>query len=163
MPRSRDPGDSALSVAGVPITHPSKVLWPEAGITKLDLVRYYERIGPLMLPYVANRPLTLRPFPNGIDQPSYYMKDAPRRRPAWLPTWTDVAKSTGKPVHFVLGGELRTLIWCAQYNAVEVHPWLSRVDEPDLPDWAVVDLDPSESTPFSLVVRAAKALSLIHI
>jgi bifunctional non-homologous end joining protein LigD len=157
MSRSRAADDAPLAVGGVPITHPSKTLWPADGITKLDLVRYYERIGPMMLPYIADRPLTLRPFPGGIEKSSYYMKDAPPRRPSWVPTWADVAKSTGKPVHFVLGGDLRTLIWCAQYNAIEVHPWLSRIDEPDLPDWAVVDLDPSDQTPFAMVVRAAKA------
>ncbi|MGH2371451.1 MAG: non-homologous end-joining DNA ligase, partial [Chloroflexota bacterium] len=119
-------------------------LWPEDGITKLDLVRYYERIAPIILRYVARRPLTLRPFPRGIDQPSYYLKNAPKGTPHWIETFRDVAESTGEPVAFVVArdkADARTLVWTAQYNAIEVHPWLSRIDQPDEPDWAVLDLD----------------------
>jgi bifunctional non-homologous end joining protein LigD len=157
MPRRVRASQPAVEVAGVPVTHPDKLLWPDEGITKLELVRYYERLGPTILRYVADRPLTLRPFPRGIGGPSYYMKNAPEQRPDWVVTWEDTAESTGRPVHFVVAPDVRTLVWCAQYNAVEVHPWLSRVDRPDVPDWAVVDLDPGERTPFALVVRAARA------
>jgi bifunctional non-homologous end joining protein LigD len=157
MPRRAAQRAAEVAIAGVRITHPDKLLWPADGITKLDLARYYERVGPTMLPYLRDRPLTLRPFPGGIESSSYYLKNAPSTLPDWVPTWTDVAESTGKPVRFVLGGDLPTLIWCAQYNAIEVHPWLSRVDRPDFPDWAVIDLDPGERTPFELVVRAARA------
>src|SRR5207247_10017801 len=140
--RARGAGVRAdeVHVDGVRVTHPDKLLWPADGITKLDLVRYYARVGPTMLPYLRDRPLTLRPFPDGIDAPSYYLKNAPRALPAWVPTWSDVAESTGKPVRFVLGGDLPTLLWCAQYNAIEVHPWLARVDRSDFPARAVVDL-----------------------
>ncbi len=158
MPRAARQATAAVEIAGVAITHPDKVLWPDAGVTKLELARYYERLWPVLQRYVAARPLTLRPFPRGITGGSYYLKNAPAQAPAWLPTWTDVPASTGRPVRFVVGGELRTQIWCVQYNAIEVHPWLSRIDAPDLPDWAVVDLDPGERTPFALVVRAAKAV-----
>src|SRR5262245_38477079 len=94
MPRRAASGAAAVTLAGVPITHPDKPLWPADGVTKLELARYYERLGPTMLPYLRDRPLTLRPFPDGIDRPSYYLKNAPRALPAWVPTWSDVAEST---------------------------------------------------------------------
>jgi bifunctional non-homologous end joining protein LigD len=138
-----------VEVQGVRITHPDKLLWPADGITKLDLARYYERIAPVMLPYVTGRPLTLRPFLRGIDQPGFFMKDAPSGLPPWLETFRDVAGSTGEPVDFVVARDVRALVWLAQRNAIEVHPWLSRVDDPDHPDWAVVDLDPADDPPES--------------
>jgi bifunctional non-homologous end joining protein LigD len=150
--------DSSVDVLGVRVTHPDKVLWPEEQITKLDLVRYYERIAPVILRYVQHRPLTLRPFPHGIDRPGFYLKNAPKGAPRWLQTFRDVAESTGEPVDFVVAAEARTLVWIAQYNGIEVHAWLSRTDEPDYPDWAVVDLDPSDQTPWEWVVSAAKAV-----
>jgi bifunctional non-homologous end joining protein LigD len=150
--------NSRVDVLGVPVTHPDKVLWPAEQITKLDLVRYYERIAPLILRYVRHRPLTLRPFPHGVDRPGFYLKNAPKGAPRWLQTFRDVAESTGEPVDFVVATDERTLVWIAQYNGVEVHAWLSRTDKPDYPDWAVVDLDPSDATPWEWVVRAAKAV-----
>lgn len=153
MPRSRRspdaPADAAPVVAGVRITHPQKVLFPEDGLTKLDLARYYAAQAPLLLPYVARRPLTLRTFPQGIDGPDVYMKRVPKGAPAWIQTFHDQpepvrAGQPKEPVDYVIATgpeDARTLVWTAQYNAIEVHPWLSRVDRPDHPDWAVLDLD----------------------
>ena len=149
---------AAVEVLGVRISHPEKALWPHDGITKLDLVRYYERIAPILLRYVAQRPLTLRPFPRGVDQPGFYLKDAPRGAPPWLKTFRDVAESTGEPVDFVVATDARTLVWAAQYNTVEIHPWLSRIDKPDSPDWAVVDLDPPDDAPWEMLVRSGRAV-----
>lgn len=142
--------------AGVAITHPDKVLFPEDGYTKLDLVEHYERVAPYLLPFLRDRPLTLRPFPRGIGQPGFYLKDAPRGTPSWVPTWRDVAASTGKPVDWIVGGDRRTLLWLANYNAIEVHAWLARIDQPDRPDWLVFDLDPDNGLPFRAVGRAAR-------
>jgi bifunctional non-homologous end joining protein LigD len=146
---------SSVEVAGVTITHPDKLLWPDDGISKLDLARYYAAAAPVMLRYVKDRPLTLRPFPRGVNQPGFFRKDAPRGAPAWIKTFEDVAESTSQPVHFIVATDARTLVWLAQMNAVEVHPWLARTDKPDVPDWAVLDLDPPDDTPWSLVVHAA--------
>ncbi len=148
----------SVVVAGVRITHPGKRLWPDEGITKLDLARYYEHIAPVMLRYVKDRPVTLRPFPKGIQAPGFYLKDAPRGAPPWVKTFTDVAASTSKPVDFVVVSDTRALVWAAQVNSVELHPWLSTVHRPDEPDWGVVDLDPFEGTPWARLAAAAKAL-----
>jgi bifunctional non-homologous end joining protein LigD len=156
-PRRRpDPGDEPIELGGVALTHPNKVLWPDAGHTKRDLAEYYRAVAPHLLPLLDRRALTLRTFPRGIDQPGIWLQHAPKARPDWLPTWRDVASSTGRPVDHVVGGELRTLLWLVQHNAIEVHAWLSRIDRPDGPDFAVIDLDPSEATPFVDVVAAAR-------
>lgn len=139
--------EAALTVGEVRITHPSKVLWPDEGITKFDLVRYYEAVAPVLLPYVKDCPLTLRPFPQGIGRAGFYRKDVPRGAPKWVPTYREVAESTGEPVDFVVASDERVLLWVAQMNSVEIHAWLSPVTHPDYPDWAVVDLDPPEGLP----------------
>lgn len=134
-------------IGGVRVTHPEKVMWSAEGITKLDLARYYERVAPVILEYVRDRPLTLRPFPRGVDRPGFYRKDAPKGAPSWIETFRDVAESTGEPVDFVVAKDTRTIVWLAQFNSVEVHAWLSTVHRPDYPDWAVVDLDPPDDIP----------------
>lgn len=145
-----------LVVEGVRITHPEKVLWPSDGYTKRDLLDYYLEVAPCVAPLIAERPLTLRTFPQGINRPGFFRKHAPKGRPRWLQTWTDVAESTGEPVEFVVGHGLRTLIWLVQFNVIELHPWLSRIDRPNNPDLAVIDLDPDEDTPFERVIEAAQ-------
>ena len=125
------------------MTHPHKLLWRADGITKLGLAQYYARVAPVLLRYVQDRPITLRPFPRGVEQPGFYLKNAPKGAPPWVETFADVAESTGEEVRFVVARDARTLVWVAQFNGVEIHPWLSRVDLPDSPDWAVVDLDPA--------------------
>ncbi len=155
-----DRDDPAVDVDGVRITHPHKLLWRLGRITKLDLAEYYARIAPVMLRYVKDRPITLRPFPRGVEQPGFYVKNAPKGAPPWLETFSDVAGSTGEEVHFVVVRDVRTLVWVAQFNGVEIHPWLSRVDRPDVPDWAVVDLDPAEdpdAAGWQKLVRAARS------
>jgi bifunctional non-homologous end joining protein LigD len=142
--RRQEVADRPVEVLGIPVTHPGKLLWPADQITKLDLAQYYARVAPVMLRYVQDRPITLRPFPHGVEQPGFYLKNVPKGAPRWLETFADVAGSTGEEVHFVVARDARTLVWVAQFNGVEVHPWLARVDAPDYPDWAVVDLDPAD-------------------
>ena len=138
---------SPTSVRGVRVTNPDKLLWPDDGITKLNLVHYYEAMAPVILKYVRHRPLTLRPFMAGIGGRGIYLKNVPKGAPEWLETFADVAKSTGETVHFGVAKDVKTLIWVAQYNSIELHAWLSKIDAPDLPDWAVVDLDPPDNVP----------------
>jgi bifunctional non-homologous end joining protein LigD len=147
MPRATH--SDAVEVAGVRVTHPDKVLFPQDGLTKLDLARYYAAHGALVLRYAARRPLTLRTYPQGIDRPGVYMKRVPKGAPDWIETFRDQpapvrAGQEKAPVDYVIARDetdVRTLVWTAQYNAVEVHPWPSRVEHPDRPDWGVLDLD----------------------
>ena len=161
MPHGRrDAQETPIELDGIRITHPDKVLWPDDGYTKRDLAEYYRAVAPYLLPFLDRRALTLRTYPRGIAEPGIWLQHAPRTRPDWLTTWRDVAESTGRPIDHIVGGELRSLLWLVQYNVVEVHAWLSRTDRPDAPDFAVVDLDPSEATPFADVVAAARLFKI---
>jgi bifunctional non-homologous end joining protein LigD len=125
----------------VRITHPDKVLFPRARITKLDLARHFDRVAPVMLPYVAGRPLALQAYPDGIAAHGFFMKAVPRHFPDWIER-TTVAKSGGTITH-ALANHAATLVYLAGQNVVTPHIWLSRADQPRKPDRLIVDFDPS--------------------
>ena len=137
----------------VRITHSDRVVFPAVGVTKLDLARHYERVAPLMLPYVRDRPLALQAYPDGIDHDGYFMKSAPRHFPEWVAR-TTLRKRGGEITH-VLAQDAATLAYLAGQNVVTLHTWLSRADAPDRPDRLILDLDPSGAR-FSEVRAAAR-------
>jgi bifunctional non-homologous end joining protein LigD len=113
-----------------------KVLWPEAGFTKGQLIDYYARVAPVMLPHVAGRPITLRRFPNGVDAPSFFEKNCPSHRPPWIPTVRMGDNS------FCLLQEPAALVWIANLAAIELHPSLATGEDLERPTSIVFDLDP---------------------
>jgi bifunctional non-homologous end joining protein LigD len=132
-----------LRVGGrdVKITHADRVVFPEAGLTKLDLARHYERVAPLMLPYVRDRPLALEAFPDGIGGNGYFMKAVPGYFPKWIKR-TTVPKKGGTITH-VLAQDAATLVYLSGQNVVTLHTWLSLADKPYQPDRLTLDFDPS--------------------
>ena len=126
----------------VRLTHPGKVLWPERGLTKADLLAYYEAAAGRLLPHISGRPLTLKRFNDGVGGESFFQKNAPPQTPAGVgrfETWTE---SSRRVVSYPVVDELDGLRWCAQINALELHAWFSRVDVPDRLDTCPFDLDP---------------------
>ncbi len=148
--------ESTISVDGrdVKITRPEKVLFPDDGITKQDLVDYYRRIARWILPQLRERPLTLERFPDGIRGARIIQKSAARYFPRWIKT-VSVAKAGGSVRHVVCDDEA-TLVYLANLACITPHIWLSRIDKRDYPDQMVFDLDPSGEN-FALVVKTAKA------
>jgi bifunctional non-homologous end joining protein LigD len=138
----------------ITFSHPERVLFPAAGLTKLDLARHYERVAPVMLPYVRGRPLALQAFPNGIEHDGFFLKAVPRYYPAWI-TRATVPKQGGT-ITQVLPEDAATLVYLAAQNVVTLHTWLSRADQPRQPDRLIVDLDPSGAD-FAEVRAAARA------
>jgi bifunctional non-homologous end joining protein LigD len=138
----------------VELSHPDKVLFPQAKVTKRDLARHYERVAPVMLPYVSGRPLALQAFPNGIDGPGYFMKAVPDYFPDWVKRAT-VAKRGGTVTH-VLVEDAATLVYLAGQNVVTLHSWLSKADQPRKPDRLILDFDPSKGAGFADVRAAAR-------
>lgn len=138
----------------VNVTHADRIVFPEAGLTKLDLVRHYERAAPAMLPYVRDRPLALQAFPEGIEGDGFFMKAVPRYFPDWVKRAT-VPKKGGTITH-VLAQDAGTLVYLAGQNVVTVHTWLSRADKPHQPDRLTLDFDPSGGG-FAEVRAAARA------
>jgi bifunctional non-homologous end joining protein LigD len=125
----------------VRLTHPDKVLFPRAKVTKRDLARHYERVAPVMLPYVSGRPLALQAFPGGIEGGGHFMKAAPDYFPDWIARAT-VPKRGGTVTH-VLAENAATLVYLAGQNVITLHTWLSRADQPRKPDRLILDFDPS--------------------
>jgi bifunctional non-homologous end joining protein LigD len=138
----------------VEITRPEKVLFPEDGITKGDLVEYYGRIAPYMLPHLRDRPLTLERYPNGIHTKRFFQKEVSSYFPKWLRRVT-VEKVGGSVTHVVCN-DTATLVYLANQACVTPHIFLSRIDKLDVPDQMVFDLDP-QGDDFELVRSTAIA------
>lgn len=129
---------------GVEPSNLDKVYWPEAGLTKGDLIDYFDHLAPFILPALRDRPLTVKRYPDGIDGLSFFQKNTPKYAPPWVRTITLRAESAGRDVAYTLCSSKRTLLWLANQGAIELHPWLSRADRLDRPDHLVMDLDPPE-------------------
>ena len=150
---------SASVAAGrrnIPISHADRVLFPQAGLTKLDLARYYADVAPAMVPHVRGRPLALQSFPAGVEGDGYFVKDRPKHFPDWVPT-VAVPKREGGTIHQVLANDAATLVFLAGQNTITPHVWTSRADRLERPDRLVFDLDPS-TQPFADVRATARAL-----
>ena len=139
----------------VNVTRPEKILFPEDGITKGDLIRYYQRIAPRMLPYLAGRPLMLQRFPDGITGFSFYQKAAAPYCPAWIKKVT--VQKAGGTVRHVVCEDAATLVYLANQACITLHPWLSRIDKRRFPDEMIFDLDPSTEH-IAVVIEAAHTL-----
>jgi bifunctional non-homologous end joining protein LigD len=122
------------------ISNLDKVLYPEAGFTKGEVIDYCARIAPAMLPHLRDRPLTLRRYPNGVAEKSFFEKRCPKHRPDWVAT-APVDTSEG-PIDFCLCQDQATLVWVAQLAALELHPSLSLAQKMDNPTVVAFDLDP---------------------
>jgi bifunctional non-homologous end joining protein LigD len=139
----------------IEITRPDKVLFPDGGITKGDVVDYYRQIAPVMLPHLRGRPLAMERYPDGIESQGFYQKKAARYYPAWITT-ARLAKQDGS-VRYVVCNNAATLVYLANQAVITPHTWLSRADKPDYPDQMIFDLDPPEGG-FDAARRAALTL-----
>jgi bifunctional non-homologous end joining protein LigD len=137
-----------------------KVLYPATGFTKAQVIDYYERIAPALLPYIADRPVTIKRYPDGVDGKFFFQKNAPAH-PDWVPTARIRSPGSTKSreeVDYILGGDLSTLIWAANLAALELHTPMWRYPEIGKPDLLVFDLDPG--APATIVECCEVALLL---
>lgn len=152
----------------VNLTNQEKILFPEDGITKGDIVKYYKDIAPLMLLYTANRALVMQRFPDGIDSEGFYHKDAPEYFPDWIKTVSipkkGYLKSDNKKdpnVSYVIADHKATVVYLANFGCLTYHLWLSQIDKLDYPDKLIFDLDPSNDKSFKKICKVAKELKII--
>ncbi|MEM7543094.1 MAG: DNA ligase D [Pseudomonadota bacterium] len=141
----------------VQFTNRDKVFWPEDGFKKSDLIGYYEKIGDWILPYLADRPLVLDRYPDGIEGKSFYQKDAPGHVPDWVRIETLWSEGTGREIRYFVIEDLESLLYVANSAAIPLHVWASRIGNLQRPDWCVLDLDP-KGAPFADVITIARAL-----
>jgi bifunctional non-homologous end joining protein LigD len=152
-------GTWALQGRELRLTNLDKVLFPgrpgEEPVTKRDLVGYYARMAPLMLPFLAGRPVNLHRYPDGADRPGFWHKQVPDWAPEWIARWRyDDAGPGDSEVYFVVDSA-PALAWMANYAALELHPWTSRIPEVQHPTWALIDIDPgADTSPEEVLVLA---------
>jgi bifunctional non-homologous end joining protein LigD len=139
----------------VPLTHLDRVYWPGDGITKGDLIRYYDEVSKYILPYLEDRPLIMKRYPAGIRGQSFHQHDVDEA-PEFVRTVTlEVEDGGGHEVNYIVGDNRATLLYMANLGAIERHPWHSRVENLDRPDWFVFDLDPGEGVEFKTICDVA--------
>jgi bifunctional non-homologous end joining protein LigD len=124
------------------LTNLEKVLYPAAGFTKGQVLDFYVRIAPVLVPHLAGRPLTMKRYPEGVDQEYFFEKNAPMHRPDWVKTAPVWSESNHRTIHFILADDLPTLVWIANLASIELHPSLSLAADIATPTMIVFDLDP---------------------
>ena len=138
------PAPTIVEVAGrsLSLTNLDKVLYPATGFAKGQVVDYYVRIAPVLIPHLAGRPLTMKRYPGGVNEEYFFEKNAPKHRPDWVqttPVWSD---GNHRTMHYIMANDLPTLVWIANLASIELHPSLSLGSDISTPTMIVFDLDP---------------------
>jgi len=142
--RGRLTNSQSIEIEGkhLSLTNLDKVLYPATGFTKGQVIDYYARIAPVLVPHLTGRPLTLKRYPNGIDSEYFFEKNATAHRPAWVRTAPVWSEGNSRNVNYILANDLATVVWMANLAAIELHPSLSLAKEINRPTMMVFDLDP---------------------
>jgi bifunctional non-homologous end joining protein LigD len=148
----------AIEGKNLRLTHLNKIYFPEAGYTKKDLLVYYARIAPHILPFLVGRAMVLRRYPDGIHGESFFQKEAPSPRPDWLETTHVFSEERHARMDYLLCNDLPALLFLTNLGCIDHNPWSSRADNEDHPDYVFFDLDPTPGTPFASVVKVALAI-----
>lgn len=140
------------------LTNLNKVYFPESGIRKRDLLAYYYRMADLILPFLKDRPLVMRRYPNGIEAKSFFQKEAPDSIPDWIRRATIYSEERGGEMDYVMAEDRAALLFLTNLGCIDHNPWSSRADSQDYPDYVFFDLDPTPETPFGTVLRVARSI-----
>ena len=138
------------------LTNLNKVFYPGEGIAKRDLINYYDAIANLILPHLRDRPLSLKRYPNGIDHDFFFQKDAEDKVPDWVRLEPIFSEHNQDKIHYIICNDRATLVYLANLACIDQNPWMSRLGSLDNPDFALIDLDPTEGCPYEKIVEAAQ-------
>jgi bifunctional non-homologous end joining protein LigD len=142
------------------VTNLDKVLfparWSEQPVTKREFLEYVARIAPVAVPYLEGRALNLHRFPDGAASGGFWHKELPEHAPSWLARWSNPLADPGETQNYLVADEPAALVWVANFGALEWHPWTSRTDKPELPTYALFDIDPGENTIWDEVVTLGR-------
>jgi bifunctional non-homologous end joining protein LigD len=142
------------------LTNLGKVLFPPAGdrppVTKREFIRYAACIAPVVLPYLAGRALNMHRFPDGADRPGFWHKQLPDHAPEWISRWDNPDADPGETSTYLVVNEPAALVWAANFGALEWHAWTSCTDRPQLPSYALIDIDPGPATSWEDVLMLAR-------
>ena len=145
------------------LTHLNKIYFPESSVRKRDLLAYYFRVGHLMLPFLKDRPMVLRRYPNGIREQAFFQKEAPESVPDWIERAMVHSEERGGDMPYLVANNLASLIYLTNLGCIDHNPWSSRSESQDFPDYVFFDLDPTPGTPFSTVLKIARTIyAILH-
>ena len=151
-------GENTLTVEAngrrVALTNLEKVYFPQLGLTKGDLLRYYAAIAPTLVPHIDGKAIVMKRYPDGVTGKFFYMKRAPSPRPDWVQTCA-IEHGSGSVIDFAVVDDLASLLWLINLGCIDLNPWYAPCSEPDRPEYLHFDLDPTQDTPFDAVREAA--------
>lgn len=142
----------------VEITHPSKIYFPNEGITKGEVADYYQSMAKYILPYLKGRPESLLRNPNGIDAKGFFHKDAGEKAPAFVKSEEIFSESVNKDIDYIICDNAAIMAYLNNLGCIELNPWHSTIDALDYPDYFMIDIDPSGKNNFDQVVEVALAV-----
>ena len=137
-------------------TNLGKVFYPGEGIAKRDLINYYDAIADLILPHLRDRPLSLKRYPNGIDHDFFFQKEALDKVPEWVRLEPIFSEHNQDKIHYIICNDRATLLYLANLACIDQNPWMSRLGSLENPDFALIDLDPTEGCEYDQIVEAAQ-------
>lgn len=140
----------------VPLTNLDKVYWPKECYTKFDLLKYYYSVSKLLLPYLKDRPLILKRYPNGITKPMFYQHNV-ENPPDFVDTYERI-DSEGKPIRYAIANDLASLLYVVNLGTITQNPWFSRIQSISKPDYFAFDLDPGDNATFEQVKLVAREI-----
>jgi bifunctional non-homologous end joining protein LigD len=158
IPRDANDVEVALADRTVKLTNLKKVFWPETGITKGDLLRYYADMAPALLPHIRDRAMVMKRYPNGATGEFFFMKRAPTPRPDWIETCS-IEHSSGNVIDFPVINDLASLLWVINLGCIDLNEWYARCDDVDRPDYLHFDLDPGEEVRWPQIVETAQVVN----
>ena len=153
------PSDATVDAGGKPVklTNLEKPFWPELGLTKRDLLRYYTEVAPALVPHLAGRAMVMKRYPNGAAGDFFFMKRTPSPRPEWLRTCS-IEHGSGSVIDFPIVEDLASLLWVVNLGCIDLNPWYARCDDVNRPDYLHFDLDPVPDASFERVRETALRL-----
>ena len=154
----KSPAELTVTVDGhrLKFTNLNKIFYPGEGIAKRDIINYYNSVANLILPHLRDRPLSLKRYPNGIDHDFFFQKDAEDKVPAWVRLEPIFSEHNQDKIHYIICNDRATLLYLANLACIDQNPWMSRLGSLEHPDFALIDLDPTEGCPYHQIVEAAQ-------
>ena len=149
-------GNWEVGGKSIPLTNLDKVLFPESGSTKRDLIRYYVTIAPVMLPYLRDRALNLWRWPDGVTGGHFWQKQIPPWAPEWITRWDYPEAGSTESHTYLVADQVATMAWLANHATIDMHPWTSRTDAYRSPTYALIDIDPGSKTTWDEILTLAR-------
>ncbi len=143
------------------LTHLNKIYFPRGKFKKRDLLAYYLRMAPRILPFIEGRPMVLRRYPDGVDGKSFFQKEAPSFAPEWMKRATIFSDERGGDMDYIMADSAAALLYLTNLGCIDHNPWSSRADSQDCPDYVFFDLDPTPGTPFKDVLKLARCINSV--